>query len=103
MSWVFQVFTNLASKGDDPSDPRHIWEVGFYDPNGDFIMAYQVPAQSAAADLVHYLNGGSDSAIREVFESPIEVQGHTVTSINTDPANPIGVEVHGSINTSIDP
>jgi hypothetical protein len=88
MSWVFQVFTNLVTIKDDPSDPSYIWKVGFYDPDGAFIMAYQVPTQSAAADLVHYLNGGSDSAIRDFHDAftsePVEVSGYITTLTQID-------------------
>ena len=91
MSWVF--------RQEDPGLADEVWwEVGFYEPDGDFMQIYQCISKSEASELVHYLNGGSAEQISATFSSPIEVQGHTVTSIETH-SRPIAVEVDGSIET----
>jgi hypothetical protein len=52
MSWLFKV--------EDPRLPADgLWEVGFYEPDGDFMQVYQCTGKGDAAALVHYLNGGS--------------------------------------------
>ena len=98
MSWVF--------RQEDPGLADEVWwEVGFYEPDGDFMHIYECPSKSEASELVHYLNGGSAEQISATFSSPIEVQGQSFTTINTEDGTALGVEVRGSIETQtqIDP
>jgi hypothetical protein len=35
-----------------------LWSVGFYDPDGDYMIESEYNKEGEAADRVHYLNGG---------------------------------------------
>jgi hypothetical protein len=54
MSWVYKIedATKVGSR-------CRWYEVGFYEPDGDFIQVSTMAFQNEAADYVHYLNGGS--------------------------------------------
>jgi hypothetical protein len=45
------------------SEPR-LWTVGFYRPNGIWEPESDHSTQKAAAERVHYLNGGKNAAVR---------------------------------------
>lgn len=51
------------------STGRGIFAVGFYDPDGKFVTETVYPEYEAAAERVHYLNGGINP---EVFGCVVE-------------------------------
>jgi len=51
MSWIYQ------SHGNRKDRPQ--WVIGFFNPDGDFIKVAILSEPTDAAELVHYLNGGS--------------------------------------------
>lgn len=48
---------------------RGVFAVGFYDPDGKFVTETVYPEHEAAAERIHYLNGGIDP---EVFSTVVE-------------------------------
>jgi hypothetical protein len=48
--------------GPDASTSRGAWEVGFFDVTGDWCVESAHPQSAAAADRVHWLNGGDTVA-----------------------------------------
>lgn len=39
---------------------KHLWTVGFYSPDGEWHPESDHKTQEAAAERVHYLNGGNE-------------------------------------------
>lgn len=61
------------------STMKGIFTVGYYDPSGQFCAESDYPERSAAAEHVHYLNGGVNP---ELFQQTIDHLYAVVANIN---------------------